>query len=161
MGAVTEAAPDTRVILLAPENGVDSAIVAIAKGAAGCLSRGIELDALARAVEGVAMGEAAISRTMALRLIQRVRELSVGFEGMRPVKSELTSRQWEVVDLLKRGASTAEIAQALVVSPETVHSHVQHILRKLGAHSRAEAVEIAERSRSGLPTSMQQADLDS
>jgi two-component system nitrate/nitrite response regulator NarL len=81
--------------------------------------------------------------------MDRLRVLSGGFEGMRPVKSELTTREWEVVDLLKTGASTAKIAEALVLSPDTVHSHVRHILRKLGVHSRAEAVAIAERYRFG------------
>src|SRR5215216_325422 len=67
--------------------------------------------------------------------------------GMRLVKSPLTTREREVMDLMSTGASPAQIAKALVVSPETVDSHVRHILRKLDAHSRAEAVEIAEQSR--------------
>ena len=66
---------------------------------------------------------------------------------MRLVKSPLTTREREVMDLMSTGATTAQIAKALVVSPETVDSHVRHILRKLDAHSRAEAVEIAEQSR--------------
>jgi DNA-binding CsgD family transcriptional regulator len=44
-------------------------------------------------------------------------------------------------------ASTAEIARTLVLSPDTVQSHVNHILRKLHAHSRAEAIELAEQER--------------
>ena len=55
-----------------------------------------------------------------------------------------------VLDLLKQGLSTAQVAKELVLSPDTVHSHVQHILRKLQAHSRAEAIAIAERAN-GLP----------
>ena len=96
-------------------------------------------------------GEAAISRAMALRLLERVRALAGGFDGMRPVRSELTTREWEVVDLLKTGASTSVIAEALVISPDTVHTHVRHLMRKLGVHSRADAVVVAERVRSGLP----------
>jgi DNA-binding NarL/FixJ family response regulator len=92
-------------------------------------------------------GEAAISRLMAGRLRERLRQLSEGLSGMRPVKSPLTTREWEVLELLKAGATTPQIAKELVVSYDTVHSHVQHILRKLHAHSRTEAVAIAERSR--------------
>lgn len=153
MRAVAGVAPETRAVLLASDVRAAGAMLAASEGAAGYLSREIELDALARAVEGVMLGEAAISRAMALRLMERVRVLSAGLEGMRPVKSELTTREWEVVDLLKAGASTEQIAHQLVLSPETVHSHVQHILRKLGVHSRAEAVEAAERSRIGFPRS--------
>ena len=151
VAAVSEVAPQTRVILLASNGHVDGALLAVTQGAAGYLARDIELDALGRAVEGVMKGEAAISRAMALRLVERVRALAGGANGMRPVRSGLTTREWEVVDLLKTGASTAQMAEALVISPDTVHSHVQHIMRKLGVHSRADAVALAERIRTGLP----------
>lgn len=151
--AVSEVAPQTRVILLASNGHVDGALLAVTQGAAGYLARDIELDALGRAVEGVMKGEPAISRAMALRLVERIRALAGGADGMRPVRSGLTTREWEVVDQLKTGASTAQIAEALVISPDTVHSHVQHIMRKLGVHSRADAVALAERVRTGLPIS--------
>ena len=151
MRALAPLAPDTRIIVLAPPGDDTAALLAVAEGAAGYLTRDIELAALARAVEGVMADEAAISRATAWRLMAHLRQLAASLVGMRPVVSELTTREWEVVDFLKTGASTTEIARTLVLSPETVHSHVQNILRKLNAHSRAEAVEIAERSRAGLP----------
>lgn len=151
--AVRAAAPDARIVVLVSEESDEGGLLAVSDGAAGYLSRDIGPGALARAVEGVMAGEAAISRAMTSQLMTRLYELAAERVGMRPVRSELTTREWEVVDLLKAGASTSDIAQKLVLSPDTVHSHVRHILRKLRAHSRAEAVEIAERSRAGLPTS--------
>jgi DNA-binding NarL/FixJ family response regulator len=146
MQELATAVPDARTIILGHADD-DAGLRALSEGAAGYLSRGIDLESLANAIEGVPDGEAAISRRLAGRVIARVRELSEGLSGMRPVRSPLTTREWEVLDLLKQGASTADVARELVLSTDTVHSHVQHILRKLHAHSRAEAVEIAERSR--------------
>jgi PAS domain S-box-containing protein len=58
----------------------------------------------------------------------------------------LTPRQAEVLELLERGRSTRQIAEELHLSTETVRNHVRHVLRAVGAHSRLEAVAIANRS---------------
>jgi two-component system, NarL family, response regulator LiaR len=147
MDAIATSVPDVRVVILSRTDSGTEGVRALARGASGYLSRDMELASLARAIAGLMGGEAAISRVMTAGLIEHVRQLSSSFRGMRPVKSPLTTREWEVLDLLSTGASTAEIAKALVVSPETIDSHVQHIRRKLRAHTRAEAVEIADRSR--------------
>ena len=144
MEQLARAAPGAHAIILGDSDDEDAGLHALMHGAAGYLPRGIALESLAHAVEGVMRGEAAISRAMAGRLAARVRALSEGLSGMRPVRSPLTTREWEVLDLLRSGASTGQIAEELVLSPDTVHSHVQHIMRKLHAHSRAEAVELAE-----------------
>lgn len=59
---------------------------------------------------------------------------------------ELTPRQAEVLELLERGRSTRQIADELHLSTETVRNHIRHLLRAIGAHSRLEAVAIANRS---------------
>ena len=74
-----------------------------------------------------------------------------GTGGLRPVKSPLTPREWEVIDLLAESNTTDQIAELLVLSSETVRSHVKNILRKLDARSREEAVAIAQRMRSEPP----------
>jgi DNA-binding NarL/FixJ family response regulator len=86
-------------------------------------------------------GEAAISRRLALRLIQQLRTQPEESIGLRPVRSPLTPREWEVLDLLCAQMGTEAIADELVLSAETVRSHVRNILRKLGVRSRREAVE--------------------
>jgi DNA-binding NarL/FixJ family response regulator len=80
----------------------------------------------------------------ARRLILRTRERHSTFRRP-PVHASLTERELEILQLLAEGRGSKEIARELVISPKTVASHVQHVLTKLGAHSRAEAVAIAYR----------------
>jgi NarL family two-component system response regulator LiaR len=141
--------PDQLVVVLTGTNDVDDemGLQAIQAGAAGYLSKDLEIDALPRALEAVSRGEAAISRKMTRRLIERVRHAPNGSAGMRPVKSPLTAREWEVIDLLEGGTSTEGIADQLFLSPETVRSHVKNILRKLDVRSREDAVAAIRRMR--------------
>ena len=142
--------PDQLIIVLTGAGDEDDELgmQALRAGAAGFLSKDVDIEALPRALEGARSGEAAVSRKMTKRLIERLRHAPSGVTGMRPVKSPLTPREWEVIDLLQSGKSTDEIAQTLVLSTETVRSHVKNILRKLDVRSREEAVAAAERMRS-------------
>jgi DNA-binding NarL/FixJ family response regulator len=145
--------PDQLVIVLTGVDDEDDALglLALRAGAAGFLSKDVDIDALPRTLHGVRAGEAAISRRMTKRLIEQLRSAPGGSSGMRPVKSPLTAREWEVIDLLKSTRSTDEIAAELVLSTETVRSHVKNILRKLDVRSREEAVAAADRMRNASP----------
>lgn len=119
----------------------DEALIgALRAGAAGFLSKDAGTDALVRAVDAALRGEVAISRTAAMRVVSLLRGARQRGAGMRPVRSELTAREWEVFDLMAEGASTRTMAERLVLTEATVYSHVKSILRKLGVHSRAEAL---------------------
>jgi DNA-binding NarL/FixJ family response regulator len=143
-------APDTRVIVLAATDDEAKALRALRGGARGYLRKDIELEALPRAVRGVLAGEAAVSRHLTMRVIDELRKAPAMGPGIRPTVSELTPREWQVLDLLTTGASTTDIAVDLVLSPETVLTHVKNILKKLGVHSRRDAIKQAERLRMGL-----------
>ena len=146
---IRKAMPEQLVIVLtgAGDEDQELGLQALRAGASGFLSKDLEIDALPRTLEGVRAGEAAISRTMARVLIERLRDTPSGSTGMRPVKSPLTAREWEVIDLLKAAKSTDKIADELVLSPETVRSHVKNILRKLDVRTREDAVQAADRMR--------------
>jgi DNA-binding NarL/FixJ family response regulator len=140
----------TRVIVLSASDDDSKAMRALRAGADGYLRKDIELEALPRAVKGVVSGEAAISRRLTMSVIEELRKTPQVGPGLRPTVSELTPREWQVLDLLTTGASTADIAVDLVLSPETVLTHVKNILKKLGVHSRRDAVRQAERLRFGI-----------
>jgi two-component system, NarL family, response regulator LiaR len=145
--------PEVRVILLSDDpDDHDLGLDALRAGAIGFLPRRIDLETLPRVVRGAMMGEAAISRRLAMALVESHRRPPRIGAGLRPVRSELTDREWEVLDMLSSGARTEEIAQALVLSPETVRSHMKNLYRKLEVRSREQAVEAAHRLRefSGL-----------
>jgi DNA-binding NarL/FixJ family response regulator len=137
--------PEARVVLLSTREEVEATLRAVRAGAAGYLSKDLDPALLPRVVRKVAAGEAALPRNVVMRVLEWMRESPE--TGWRPVRSRLTSREWEMVDLLAGGASTEAIAERLVLSPATVYSHVKNLLRKLEVHSRREAVDAAERLR--------------
>ncbi len=143
--------PDSEVVVLAGRFDRGTGVRAVLAGAAGYISRGIAADALPRIVRAVMRGETAIPRTLTTALIERYRMLARSQLGMRPTKTPLSSREWEVLDLMATGASPREIATELVVPLETVQSREQHILGKLGIQSRAAAVVIARELRHRRP----------
>lgn len=150
---IIKQAPEQLIIVLTgvEDESDELGLHALLAGAAGFLSKDVNIEALPRALEGLQLGEAAISRAMTKRLIARLRRAPTGSAGMRPVKSPLTPREWEVIDLLQAGSSTDGIAETLVLSTETVRSHIKNILRKLGVSSREEALAVTERMRSAPP----------
>jgi len=137
----------TCIVLLASTPDDSLGLRALRAGAAGYLSKDVEPDVLPRVLRRAIEGEAAISRRLAMTLIESYRRAPRGGSGFRPVRSALTDREWEVLDLLSEGAGTEDIARTLVLSTETVRSHLKNLYRKLGVRSREEAAEAARRLR--------------
>jgi two-component system, NarL family, response regulator LiaR len=140
-------APDVRILIFSLHDGEETQLEALHAGASGFLSKNVSVDVVSRVVQRVVDGEAAISRKITMRLIERLRLLPEGGTGMRPVRSPLTPREWEVLDLLCEGRDTKRIAEVLVLSEETIYTHTKNLLRKLNVHSRQEAVEVAQQLR--------------
>lgn len=145
-------APGIAIVLLSATDDAELGLVGLRAGASGFLSKGVGLDALPRALRAAHCGEAVISRQLTMRIIDGMRRVRDDGAGLRPVRSRLTSREWEVLDLLCEAQSTDQIAEMLVLSPETVRSHIKNLLRKLGVRSRRDAVEQAKRLRSQMIT---------
>jgi DNA-binding NarL/FixJ family response regulator len=135
---------DTAVVMLTVSDDDADLFDSIRAGAVGYLPKGTDPERLIRTLQAVLDGEAALPRSLVARLIGEFRAR----EGRRRLivlngrRAELTGREWEVLELLREGLSTAEIGRRLFVSPATVRSHVAATLRKLGAHDRDEAVRM-------------------
>ena len=139
--------PGTRMVFCSITDDEDTAVRALRAGAVGYVRKDLDYGPLARALRGALAGEAAISRTLGMRLIEELYRQSEPNPRLRPAGGELTAREWQVLDLLIDGAGTSQIAETLDLAIETVRSHIKHVLRKLGVRTRVEAVEIARRLR--------------
>ncbi|MBV9466307.1 MAG: response regulator transcription factor [Solirubrobacterales bacterium] len=136
--------PSHRVLVLTTF-GLDEYIVeALRAGASGFITKDVPADELVRAVRVVAAGDALLTPAITRQLLDRVaRRLPAPVPGGPDVLAELTEREREVLELLARGMSNAEIAEALVVGEATVKTHVSNVLMKLGLRDRVQAVVLA------------------
>lgn len=137
--------PDMRVLTVSSVNDHRTAIAALRAGAVGHIGKDIDPEGLAELVVRAADGEVIVSQWLMPALLEALRELPDS--GWRPLRSRLTTREWEVVEMLGEGATTQRIAERLVLSPMTVYSHTKSVLRKLGVNSRRDAVIAAARLR--------------
>jgi DNA-binding NarL/FixJ family response regulator len=152
---VLAAAPNTAVVMMAEGPTKADVVDAVRAGAVGCLSKGISLEGLARAVSGVLSGEAALPRALVAAALEEVAisDARLVYGSVREGTWDFTVRELEVLRLLAQRASTAEIARELSISPTTVRRHCAAICRKLNVPDRAAAVELVKRSQ--LPLASQ------
>ena len=148
---VLEVGEGTRVLVLTTFDLDEYVYEALAAGASGFLLKDATAEALFDAVRVVAAGEALLSPRVTRRLITEFARLRpaplVPPEALR----KLTARETEVLRLVAEGLSNTEIAERLVVSEETVKTHVSHVFAKLGVRDRAQAVVAAYESRLVTP----------
>lgn len=133
----------TRVLILTTYDLDEYVYQALRAGAAGFMLKASPPDRLVAAIHVVAGGEALLAPSLTQRLIaEHVRRPPPGV-GVPEELQELTEREREVLVLVSRGLSNADIAATLVVSLATVKTHVNRILTKLGLRSRVQAVVTA------------------
>jgi DNA-binding NarL/FixJ family response regulator len=145
--AISGELPETAVVMLTVSRTDSDLFDALRAGASGYLLKDIDPARLPLALHGVLEGEAALPRHLVALLIEEFRERKrrrrIPLRGRR--SAELTDREWEVLELMRQGASTEEIASRLFISPVTVRTHVSAILRKLHVPTREAAIELLER----------------
>jgi DNA-binding NarL/FixJ family response regulator len=122
---------------------------ALRAGAEGYLRKSAEFTHLPDLLAGVCAGEAAVDPAFVARLLRHFRAREPRWRrpgsegpGYPFPDAHLTSREWEVLQLLSEGLSTSQIAGSLTITPSAVRAHISAIVRKLGVPDRAAAVEI-------------------
>lgn len=142
---VSQRVPETQVVVLATSPNPSDLMDAIRAGASGYLLKSMDPDRIAHALRGELAGEAAIPRFLVTELIRDLQTLGrhrviAGKHG----RVELTSREWEILELMCSGLSGPTIAKRLMLSPVTVRRHSAEAVRKLGVRDREEAIALLQ-----------------
>jgi DNA-binding NarL/FixJ family response regulator len=134
-------------VLILTTFGLDDYVYeALRAGASGFMLKDAPPEELLAAIEVVARGDALIAPAVTRSVIEEFVRRAPSPSPPAPVLDALTEREREVLELLARGLSNAEIAERLVVSGGTVKTHVAHVLAKLGLRDRVQAVILAYES---------------
>ena len=147
--AITASHP-ARVLVLTTYDLDQYVYDALQAGASGFLLKDTPPAQLTDGIRAVAAGEALLAPTVTRRLIEEFARVAPARHARPAELDELTPRELEVLRLLARGMSNAEIAGELVLSEATIKTHVAHVLSKLGVRDRVQAVVLAYES--GLVT---------
>jgi DNA-binding NarL/FixJ family response regulator len=140
------ASPRTRVVMLTMFGLDEYVYESLRAGASGFLLKDAPPEELLAAVDVVARGDAMLSPAITRRVIEEYARVAQPKRGADPRLAQLSPRELEVLRLLTRGCSNAEIAERLVVTDATAKTHVTHILTKLGVRDRVQAVILAYES---------------
>jgi DNA-binding NarL/FixJ family response regulator len=132
-----------RVIMLTTFDLDEYVYESLCAGASGFLLKNSSPEQLVHAVRVVARGEALLDPAVTRRVIERFAGAGVDRPGLPEQLEELTPREREVLVLIARGLSNAEIGEQLFVAPGTVKTHVAKVLAKLGLRDRTQAVVLA------------------
>ena len=137
--AIRTASPSTNTVLLADASGDRVVAAAIGAGCCGYLTKDMSVRELVMAVHLAHVGSAYLSPADLAAVLPRLDR------GYRRLGSDLTARELQVLQIMTDGLCNKDIASRLHLSLHTVRNHVQNVLVKLGAHSKLEAVIIANR----------------
>ena len=138
---------NTRVVMLTTFDMDEYVYEALRAGASGFLLKDTPPEQLVEGIRAVASGDALLAPAITRRVIEEFVSRPPGTARVMPPElEELTPREAEVLTLMARGQSNAEIADRLVVSETTVKTHVAHVLTKLRLRDRVQAVVFAYES---------------
>jgi DNA-binding NarL/FixJ family response regulator len=145
--------PETAIVMLTVSDSDEDLFAALRAGAQGYLLKDMDPGRLPLALEGVLAGEAALPRALVARVLdefrtrrRRRRLLLPGGRGCT-----LTDREWETLEFLAEGLSTAEVAERLLVAPVTVRRHAAAIVKKLNVGDRRSLLQLVRAAETHPP----------
>ena len=143
---ITARLPGTRAVMLTVSRSDEDLFAALRAGVSGYLLKDMPFDDIGNELMGVLEGKVALPPELVARLVDEFRDSAPRRRALlsHGTGAQLTSREWQVLDLLRQGLSTGDIARRLFVSPATVRSHVAAVLRKLRAPDRETAIRLFE-----------------
>jgi DNA-binding NarL/FixJ family response regulator len=139
--AISKSVPDCAIVMLTYSRDDDDLFDSLRAGARGYLLKDMDPDRIGSALRGVLAGEAALPRSLVSKVLEEFEGRSrrkLFMRAQRP--TQLTSREWEIMELLREGLSTDDVAGRLFVTPGTVRVHVSSVLKKLRVGDRASAI---------------------
>ncbi|MDX6375885.1 MAG: hypothetical protein QOE98_188 [Gaiellaceae bacterium] len=140
----------TTIVVLTVSTKPNDLLRALRAGADGYLTKDFSSERLGESLRAAVRGETPISRAMTPVLVREFqRQNKARRARSRAVRERLTPREWQILTLLADGKSTVSIASDLVVSVETVRSHVKAVMRKLQVHTRVAAIACLDELRDG------------
>ncbi|MGH2891755.1 MAG: LuxR C-terminal-related transcriptional regulator [Solirubrobacteraceae bacterium] len=131
---VCRAAPMCSVVVLAQSSDADDMLEAVRAGAVGYVPGVLDAERIRRVFHALQGSEAVVPRAMVNELLSELR-------GTHNAENGLTGREAQVLGMLRRGHSTAWIAERLQIAPVTVRRHISELVHKLGVESRSDLVE--------------------
>jgi RNA polymerase sigma factor (sigma-70 family) len=143
---VLAVSPELKVAILTTFEQDDYIFGALSAGASGFLLKRTKPEELIAAIHTLAAGDSLLSPSVTRRVVERMAAQPVADATLRERLDELTPREREVLELIARGLSNGEIANAFVIEESTVKTHVKRILMKLRLRGRVQAVIFAYES---------------
>jgi len=140
---ILEELPECNIVFLTMHDADEKLFAAIRSGAKGYLLKNVPVSKLLSALKSIDKGEAAISRSMTMRILDEFSHKPDSSQGKRNLLDALSPREIDVLREIGLGASNDEIARHLVLSINTVKHHIHNIFSKLDVSNRREAMNLA------------------
>ena len=141
---IKQVLPETIIVMLTVRDDDEKLFEALKNGAQGYLLKEIRSQEMLAMLRGAMQGEAALSPSLAGRVLAEFRRLSKHGIADHEDDSGLTEREQQVLAQVSQGATDKEIAETLTISLNTVKTHIRNILSKLQVSSRREAAKVAK-----------------
>lgn len=138
-----EAGEQATVVVLTADTDEATMADAIAAGASGYITKQQALNEVVQAVRSASEGEPVVPPFMIPRILSHFHKQQQKEQQAQLIREKLSAREIEILEQLARGSSNDEISEIFVLSPNTVRTHIQNVLKKMGVHSKLQATTMA------------------